>query len=588
MVKQQIYFNFEEFVFYILKICFYLLMNARSFNMKNIGKILLAASLFATVACNKPAQETTKPETLSEQVTMVKNHLDEYSPTEISADMSHLSANEKILVQKLVEAGKLCDAIFWKQSAHDAIPTRDSLINFKTDESKIYLDYVNINYGPYDVLDENKRFVGDGSPTRPLGGGFYPLGMTKADFEAYVQKYPNEKESLESQYTVVVRDNDKLKAIPYHEYYPESKLLADKLDEAAEYADNATLKNYLKLRAKAIRTDDYYESDMAWLDIKNSNIDIVVGPIENYEDEIFNYKTAHEAVVMVKDIEASKDLDMYKAHIGDFQNKLPFDKKYLEPVKTDNEILQVVNVVYFGGDCQKGTKTIAAALPNDPKVHEAKGGKKSMYKNMMIAKFDKIVVPIANIILAPELRQYVDAKAFTGFVTLHEVSHTLGRGFVYGKKDLSVRKSLEERYSGIEETKADILSMYNHKTMLDMGLVKEDYIKKAIATYIAGLYRSLRFGTNSAHGTANLIQLNFLRENGGIIRNSDGTFTYEQDKFFNAVTELAKLILTTQAEGDYKKAGEIIDKYGKANAEINEGIEKLKSIPRDINTTYKF
>lgn len=556
--------------------------------MKIIGKLLVAASFFAMISCNKPADEAIKTEPLSEKAKMVKLATEQYAPTNIPADISHLSANEVKLLEKLVEAGRLCDQIFWQQSSHDAVAVRDSLKKLNTQEANTYLEYVRINYGPYDVLNENKRFVGDGPEVRPAGGGFYPDGLAKTEFEAYIAANPAQKAELESQYTVVVRDQAGLKAVPYSEYYPESKILADKLDEAAEYAENASLKNYLKLRAKAIRTDDYFESDMAWLDIKNSNIDVVIGPIENYEDEMFNYKTAHEVVVMVKDIEASKELDMFKAHIGDFQNALPFDKKYLEPVKTDNEILQIVNVVYFGGDCQKGTKTIAAALPNDPKVHAAKGGKKSMYNNMMIAKFDQIVVPIANVILAPELRKYVSAKAFTGFVTLHEVSHTLGRGFVYGKKDLPVRKALQERYSAIEETKADILSMYNHQTMLKMGLVNDEYIKNSIATYIAGLYRSLRFGTNSAHGQANLIQLNFLRANGGLDRNADGTFTYQQDKFFNAVTELAKLILNTQAEGDYKKAGDIIEKYGQLNDEIKQGIEKLKSIPRDINTSYKY
>jgi len=386
----------------------------------------------------------------------------------------------------------------------------------------------------------------------------------------------------------LVRDNGELKAIPYHQYYPEIQKLANLLDEAAELAENPTLKNYLQLRAKAFRTDDYYESDMAWMDIENSNIDVVIGPIENYEDELYNYKAAYEAVVMVKDVEATKELEMFKSHIADFQNRLPYDKKYIQPVKTEKEILQIVNVVYFGGDCQKGTKTIAAALPNDPRVTETKGGKKSMYKNMMEAKFKTIVVPIANIIIAPELRQYVDSKAFTSFVTLHEVSHTLGRGFVYGKNNLTVRQALKERYSAIEETKADILSMYNHKTLLELGKLDEEYIKKAIVTYIAGLYRSLRFGTNSAHGQANLIQLNFLRQNGAIIRNADGTFTYDKDKFFKVVSDLANLILTTQAEGDYNKAGEIIEKYGKVNDEIRQTVEKLKNIPRDINTTYKF
>lgn len=553
--------------------------------MKYLNVFLIFILIFAT-SCEKKMESP--QEKLSEQALKVKKLTEQYAKIEITADISNLTPKERQLIEKLIEAGKVCDEIFWKQSAHDAIAVRDSLIKLNTEEAKVFLEYVNINYGPYDVLNENTRFVGTGPDKRPLGAGFYPIDMTKEEFENHIKKNPKDKEAFESQYTVIVRDKDGLKAIPYHQYYPETERLAKLLDEAAELAENPTLKNYLKLRAKAIRTDDYYESDMAWMDIENSNIDIVIGPIENYEDELYNYKTAYEAVVMVKDIEATKELEMFRAHIPEFQNRLPYDKKYIEPVKTEKEILQIMNVVYFGGDCQKGTKTIAAALPNDPRVHETKGGKKSMYKNMMEAKFKTIVVPIANIIISPELRKYVDSKAFTSFVTLHEVSHTLGRGFVYGKKDLTVRKALKERYSAIEETKADILSMYNHKTLLELGKLDEEYIKKAIVTYIAGLYRSLRFGTNSAHGQANLIQLNYLRENGAIIRNADGTFSYDANKFFKVVADLANLILTTQAEGDYNKAGEIIQKYGKVNDEIKQTVEKLKDIPRDINTTYKF
>jgi len=525
---------------------------------------------------------------LSEQAKKIKQLSEQFAKIEITADVSHLSQREQALLEKLIEAGKLCDAIFWKQSSHDAIAVRDSLIKLNTEEAKIYLEYVNINYGPYDVLNENVRFVGIGPEKRPPCGGFYPEDMTKEEFENHIKNNPQDKEAFESQYNVIVRENGGLKAIPYHQYYPETEKLAKLLEEAAELADNATLKNYLLLRAKAIRTDDYYESDMAWMDIENSNIDVIIGPIENYQDALYNYKTAYEAVVMVKDIEASKELEMFQKHIPDFQNNLPYDKKYIEPVKTEKEILQIVNVVYFGGDCQKGTKTIAAALPNDPRVHETKGGKKSMFKNMMEAKFKTIVVPIANEIISPEFRKYVDSKAFTSFVTLHEVSHTLGRGFVYGSKELTVRKALKERYSAIEETKADILSMYNHQTLLKLGKLDNEYIRKAIVTYIAGLYRSLRFGTNSAHGQANLIQLNYLREKGAIVRNQDGTFSYDEQKFFDGVAGLANLILTTQAQGDYNKAGEIIEKYGKVNDEIRSTVERLKDIPRDINTTYKF
>jgi hypothetical protein len=303
---------------------------------------------------------------------------------------------------------------------------------------------------------------------------------------------------------------------------------------------------------------------------------------------MFNYKTAYEAVVMVKDFEASKELDMYNENIPLFQEKLPCKKEYIGEVAGTGTFLQVVNVAYFGGDCQRGIKTIAAALPNDPKVYETKGSKKSMYKNMMEAKFDNIVKPIASVLIDEEDFKYVDKKAFTSFVTLHEVSHTLGRGYVYGNKELPVRKALKERYSAIEECKADILGMYNHKHLFEKKLIDKDYLKKAMVTYLAGLYRSVRFGIESAHGQANMIQMNFLREKGAIYKTKSGKMKINEDIFFDKVGELAAIILNIQAEGDYNAAGKLMDKYRVMTDEIKQEISLLKKIPTDLNTTYDF
>jgi len=411
--------------------------------------------------------------------------------------------------------------------------------------------------------------------------------MTKAEFEGYVKTHPGQKEELESQYTVVVRDGSNLKGIPFHQAYPEVEQLALKLEEASKVCDNQSLKNYLVLRAKALRTDNYFESDMAWMDLKDNNFDVVIGPIENYEDALFNYKTAYECVVMIKDFEATKELELFEKNIDNFEHRLPYDKKYIRESAGKGNVLQIVNVAYFGGDCQKAVKTIAASLPNDPKVHELKGGKKSMYKNMMEAKFDKIVVPIAQKILDPSLLMDVDKKAFTSFVTLHEVSHTLGRSFVYGNDKLDTRKALKEKYSALEETKADILGMYNHKHLLDMKLITPKYVKKAMVTYLAGLYRSIRFGAE-AHGQSNLIQLNFLQEKGAIVKTKDGKFTINENIFFEKVAELAKIVLTIEAEGDYNGGIKLLEKYGKLTDEIRGIIESLKDIPRDLDTSYEF
>jgi hypothetical protein len=518
----------------------------------------------------------------SVDMSFVRQRLREFAPITIKPNLSNLTEREQKVVRLLIEAGKLADEIFWKQTSPDAIPVRDSLGKLASKEAKEILALVNIFYGPYDLVEGGKRFVGSGFDYKPLGANFYPLDLTKEEFEKYVEAHPSQKEELESQYTIVVRDGNKLKAIPYHIAYPETQKIADLLEEAAKYCDNESLKKYLQLRAKAIRTDDYFESDLAWMDIKDSKIDVVIGPIENYTDGLFNYKTAYEAIVMIKDEEGTKELDMFENNLDYFEHRLPYDKKYIRETAGKGNVLQIMNVVFFGGDCQAGTKTIANSLPNDPRVHELKGGKKSMFKNIMEAKFDKILLPIAQKILDPKLIGLVDKKAFTSFVTLHEVSHTLGRGFVYGNDSLPVRKALKERYSAIEECKADVLGIYNFTHLLDKKLIDSALLEKAKVTYIVGLFRSIRFGAEEAHSKANLIQLNFLEEN-GVIKYEKDKIKIDTKKFFDAIKELAHEVLTIEAEGNYARAGGILEKYGKMKPQTLRLISLLSEIPRDLN-----
>ena len=552
----------------------------------NIIKIFVLFGLFVLLTnCKEKVQP--EKEVMTEAQKEIMKRINEYAPIDLNVDISHLSEREKMLLKKLVEAGQIVDRIFWYQSSHDAIAVRDSLTKLNTDEAREYLKFVNINYGPYDDLTDKARFVGNGPARRPLGGGFYPEDMTKEEFEAFLTANPDKAPLFKNDYTVITRENGILTATPYGVYYKESMELAAKLEEAAQFADNETLRNFLILRANAIRTDNYLPSDLAWMDIKGSNIDIVIGPIENYQDEFFNYKTAHEAVIMVKDPEATKELEMYKANLDNFEMNLPIDNKFKNKTIGDGNIIQVCNVVYFGGDCNMAVKTIAAALPNDPKVADAKGRKLSMYKNHMEAKFEKIVKPIGELMFSAERSKFLSSKAFTSFVTLHEVSHALGPKYTSNKSKEEIRLALKDRYSAIEEAKADILSMYNHKYLLTSKQYTDEYIRQAITTYVAGLYRSIRFG-GGAHYRANLIQLNFLKEKKAIFKTADGKFDIDDAKFFSTVEEMANLILMIQVNGDYAKAGEILDKYSVVTTEIENEIKALSAIPRDINPKYIF
>lgn len=556
--------------------------------MRITKQIILTLILLSIISCSKkePKEDFNNQDANMDKI---KERIKAYMPTKISADLSHLTSNQKKVIELLVKAGQVSDEIFWIQNTSDAVSTRDSLRKLGTPEAKTYLTYVNINYGPYDEIYGGERFVGDGPSIRPDCGNFYPTDMSKEEFEEYETAHPDKADSFKSLYTIIVRKDSSLEAVPYHIAYADKvKKLAGYLEEASKYADNPTLKNYLVLRAKAILTDEYYESDMAWMDLINNDIDVVIGPIESYSDKLFGYKTAYESIVMVKDKKASDELDMFEKNIDNFESRLPYDKKYIRETAGKDTKLQVVNIVYFGGNGQQGSKTIAASLPNDPKVHQAKGAKKSMFKNMMEAKFEHIVKPIGNIMMSPELRKYIDKDAFTSFVTLHEVSHTLGRGYVYGKKDVTVASMLKERYSALEECKADIVGLWNISVMHDLGLINDEYLKKAKVTYVAGLYRSIRFGIDRAHGKGNLIQLNYLMDKGAIMNNEDGTLSINDDTFFKIVGELAGKILTIQAEGDYEAAGNLFKDYANTTERINANIEKLKDIPRDLDTTYDF
>ena len=549
---------------------------------------LLAIIPFLIISCGQ--EEAVEETQMDETTQKLQERIDLFAPTVIEADISHLTDRQKKVIHYLVKAGQYADEIFWHQTSPSAKPTRDSLIMDDSPEAKVALEFVNIMYGPYDLIMDGKRMLGEGPEYKPETANFYPPGMTREEFNSYVETHPDQKEALESQYTVVVREDDgSLMAIPYYQAYEQQIMVANYLDSAADYCDNASLQNYLKLRAEALRSDNYFRSDMAWMELDGNDIDVIIGPIENYEDKLFNYKTAFEAVVVVKDHEGTEELQMFKSKIQEFEDKLPYDDKYKRStVGEGTYIFNIVNVVYFGGDAQAGTKTIACNLPNDPEVRKVKGGKNTMYKNMMQAKFNKIVVPIAEKILVDDLAGHADANAFSSFVTLHELSHSLGLDYVFGNDELKVRTALKERYSAIEETKADILSMFNHKHLVEDGTYTEEYGKKAVATYLAGLYRSIRFGTESAHGRANVIQLNYLRESGAITRNEDGKFDVNWDIFYDKVAELAEMVLVVRAEGDYEGAGEILEKYGQVSSEIEETIESLSDIPRDLNTSYKY
>ncbi len=525
----------------------------------------------------------------SKDVSMIEERLRAYAPVHLRADTSVLDENQQKVLLKLVEAAKAIDPAFWHQSAHEALAVRAELEASKRPEDRTILEYVLINYGPFDRRFENERFYGKGSP-KPPGAGFYPHDLTKEEFETYVESHPEVKASFEKLNTVIKRKGSELVAVPYEdEYRTHLQKASQALREASAYADNSSLKRYLKLRADALLSGDFYESDMAWMDLEDNLLDTVIGPIEVYEDQLMGLKASYEANVVVKDPARSAQLDVFKQYLNRLEHSLPMDEKYKRDSVGLGNKLEIVNVAYFAGDYNSGIKTIAASLPNDERVIRAKGAKKQIYQNVLGAKFRMILKPIAEILVDPEQVRWVAEDAFVTNTLMHEVSHTLGPVTVYGQEDRTVRKALEERYSRIEECKADIVGIHNSAYFRKVEVFGEDQVMSNYVTYLGGIFRSIRFGTESAHATGMAIQLNYLLQEGGIEYDPvAGTYRVNVEKFPAAVDALAHEILTIEAMGDYERAGEMIDTYGVLPDHVAAALEKLGDIPVDVRFTYDY
>jgi len=504
--------------------------------------------------------------------TDMNEKLEEFAPFTLTADISHLSESEKEILPYLFDAAKIMESLYWKQAIGNK---EDFLERIKDADAK---KFAHIQYGPWDRLNNNKAYLTNVGP-KPAGANFYPEDMTKEEFEALDD--PN-KTSL---YTLVRRDDDgKLRVVWYHEAYKsELEKAAALLRKAANLAENEELKKYLTLRADALLSDEFFESDLAWMDMKTSNIDFVVGPIENYEDQLFGYKAAYESFILIKDPEWSKRLSKFAAMLPDLQREVPTDEKYKKDIPGSDSDLNAYDVVYYGGDCNAGSKTIAINLPNDPKVHAEKGTRKLQLKNSMRAKFDKILVPISEILIAPEQRKHVTFDAFFANTMFHEVSHGMGvKNTINGKG--TAREALKETYSSIEEGKADIMGLWLVVKLREMGEITEGELMDNYVTFFAGIFRSSRFGTASAHGKANMMRFAFFQEQGAFTKNEDGYYTVNADKMNDAINILVDKIQTLQGEGDYEGAKAWIAKDGKVTPELQADLDRINQsgIPVDI------
>ncbi len=534
--------------------------------------LLFVAALFA--GCNQSATDDDSSEKDTSQTkSEMQKKVESYANVKLSADLSHLTENQKKMLPILFETAKIMDDIFWSQ----AYGHRDSLLN--AIKNKYTRQYVKINYGPWDRLKGMEPFV-EGVGPKPEGANFYPQDMTKEEFEAF------EAEDKTSLYTLVRRDEKgELYTLPYHEAYQDQiEKAANLLKQAAELAEDEGFKKYLNLRAEAMLTDNYLDSDLAWMDMKNNAIDFVVGPIENYEDRLFGYKAAHEAFILLKDKAWSDKLTKYSQFLPDLQKSLPVDEKYKQESPGTSSDLGVYQALYYAGDCNAASKTIAINLPNDPRVHVTKGTRKLQLKNAMRAKFDKILVPISKVVIDDQQQKNITFEAFFENTMFHEVAHGLGiKNTINGKG--TVREALQATYSPIEEGKADILGLFFVTKLHEMGEFPDKDLMDNYVTFMAGIFRSVRFGISSSHGKANMIRFYYFQEKGAFTRNAEtGKYRVNFDKMKEAMLSLSNEIITIQGDGDIEAAQKMIDDMGAIKEELQNDLDKINEmgIPKDI------
>jgi hypothetical protein len=553
--------------------------------------LVIAALLFSTsffTACkSKPEDEFTNLEKAPD----IKERLSQFSPTDISFDESLLNEEQQNVLEKLVSAARYMDNIFWKQASLTGSSMKEILEKSQDPAAQDYLRYFKINFGPFDRLDENKPFIG--SAPKPPGAGFYPPDLTKDYFQGYITGNPDVKEAFESPYTVIKKEDDSLVSVPYNdEYRDDLEPAAEYLKQAAEITSNVSLKKYLFQRAEDLLRNDYYQSDCDWIDLKDNIVEIVIGPFEVYEDGLNGLKAAYEAFVYVNDLEEMKNIEGYLNYLEEMQKNLPVEPKYKDQkIAGLKSPLNVVFEVFTAGDTKSGVQTLAFVLPNDERVREEKGTKKVFLKNMMEAKFDKVLIPISKKVLTPEDAEKVTFYAYFNEVILHEISHVLGVNYVTlddGTK-ITVNKALEEHYSPVEESKADVLGLYNVPFLIEKGWIPAEKEQEIYTTYLAGMFRSMRFGVHEAHGLGTLIQFNFLKEKGAFVYDeASGKFHVDAAKVKDVIKELAQTLLILEGDGNYENVEKFISSYGKLDEITERTITSLSDIPVDIEPIFKY
>jgi hypothetical protein len=508
----------------------------------------------------------------------------QFAPVELTFDTSLLDASDRALVRRLVEASDVLNEVFRLQVWRGNLAYGEALAAATDPGLQSAREYYEIMAGPWDRLAADEPFLDVGA--KPAGAGYYPEDASREEIERWVAAHPEDERAFTSYYTLIGRNKDRLVAVPYHVAYAERlERAAALLREAAELADNATLKEFLELRARSLLSDDYLDSEVAWMRLSGNLVDPTIGPYEVYEDGLMGWKTAYETFIGIRDPGASADLEVLVEHLPDLEAALPMDDAYKSPERSFASPLSVVDLIYAGGEARRGVMTLAFNLPNDPRVSEEHGTKKVMLRNVIDAKFENVLVPIAERVLDPALAAEIEARPFTTFVVMHELAHGLGPRLVHGTEEpVSVR--LAASYSAIEEAKADVVGVLSLAHLTEAGVYTPEFLRQVYIGSVAGLFRCVRFGTEEAHGKGCAIQLVHLMEAGAIAPGSDGRFGIDFGRIHSGYEDLARIFLTIEATGDAARAESLLAEGGELPPPAAALLAGLADVPVDIRPIY--
>ncbi len=512
-----------------------------------------------------------------------------FKPIHIAFDSSSLTDREKKMVEKLVDAAGLLDCIFWRQSDPDGLKLYLSLADRKDPKDQMLREYLKINGGRFDLINDNDRFVG--TDPMPPGRGFFPWGMTKREFDAYIAAHPDQKSDLYNPQTMVERNGGALEAVPYHKAFREFLVPAARdLRQAAELSDDPAFAKFLQMRAHALLTDDYFASDIAWLDLKNPKFDIIFAPYETYLDGLLGVKTSYGASVMIRNDAESKKLEIFQKYVPALQESLPLPAVDRPSKRGKQSPMEVVDAIYRSGDLLHGYQAVADNLPNDPRIHEQKGSKKIFWKNFLDARVNNVNLPLAQRVMRPDQAAMVTGEGTLDFVILHEISHGLGPAYARtsaGKID--IREAIGPQYSALEESKADVVGVRCVHWLVEHGALPKEKLNGIYASYLGELFRTIRYGIGEAHGAGMMMELSYLMEQGAIRRDpSTGLYEADFSKFPAAIDSLSKELLEQEATGDRARTENWFKKYAVMPPELTASLAKASDIPVDVDPEFDF